>query len=163
MINTIDISLNFNVDELLQQFIYNIDTPTEVNNTLNYDDYIETISDEGLNQLKHKHYFKYLYKNQKNCSISMENFKENEEIVELPCEHIFKSYPILKWVKTNPTCPICRYKLKTEFKIKNYNNEINHPYFLDNSNNFISEMQDYEIQYEVDILHETLLNAFRMH
>ena len=163
MINIRDISLNFDVDELLEQFIYNVDTPNEINNILNSSNYIETISDEGLNQLKHKHFFKYLYTNQPSCSISMENFKENEEIVELPCEHIFKPYPILKWVKDNPTCPICRFKLHSQLKIKNYSNEIHHPYFLDNSNNFISEMQDYEIQYEVDLLHETLLQAFTHH
>lgn len=160
-----DISLNFNVDELLEQFIYNIDTEVATQNSLDEENiYIKAISDEGIEQLKKLHYKKYLFNNQCMCSISMEEFKENEEIIQLPCDHIFKSESILKWVKENPTCPICRFELLSELKIKNFNNDyINHPYFLDNSNNFISEMQDYEIEYEVNLLHETLLNAFRHH
>lgn len=164
MTTIVDISLNFDVDSLLQQFIYNIDTETATQNSLNDNNrYIDTITQEGMEQLEKIHYKNYLFITQPMCCISMENFKENEKIIKLPCDHIFKPKYIIKWVKQNPTCPICRFKLYSEVKIKNFDNEFNHPYFLDNSNNYISEMQEHEIQYEVDLLHQTLLNLFNTH
>ena len=43
------------------------------------------------------------------CSICMEEFKINEGIRNLPCNHMFHKKCVDKWFKTSTfTCPICR-------------------------------------------------------
>lgn len=49
---------------------------------------------------------------QKSCSISLDDFVEGEEIIQLPCNHIFKPTAINDWLKNEKAeCPICRYTL----------------------------------------------------
>jgi hypothetical protein len=49
---------------------------------------------------------------QKECPIDMEEFQEGEELLKLPCEHIFRKSSILHWLENrNAQCPICRYQL----------------------------------------------------
>jgi len=50
------------------------------------------------------------------CSICMESYKLNELVYELPCVHIYHKECIKKWLKSNNTCPICRYELPTNDK-----------------------------------------------
>lgn len=43
------------------------------------------------------------------CSICIDCLNKDEEIIELPCKHIFHSNCILEWLeKYNYHCPICR-------------------------------------------------------
>ena len=44
----------------------------------------------------------------KECPISLEPFKEGEEIIELPCNHIFNENSIKGWLKEKHNCPVCR-------------------------------------------------------
>ena len=98
------------------------------------------LNDEGEDQLK-----KVLYKDssKKNsaCPISMNEFNDDTEVIELPCKHCFFPKMIQKWLKEEQAvCPICRFKLESkEEKIKEKNinsfvrripNTVNH--FLDN-------------------------------
>jgi hypothetical protein len=56
---------------------------------------------------------------QTSCCISLEDFKDNEEIIELPCSHIFKPESIENWLKNEKAeCPVCRFKLPC-IEIKN--------------------------------------------
>ena len=48
----------------------------------------------------------------KQCPISLENFKENEDLLELPCGHYFSDTKIREWLKKHTTCPVCRYNLR---------------------------------------------------
>lgn len=58
--------------------------------------------------------------NIKTCPISLENFKQNEEIIKLECNHIFAKDNIIKWINNgNKTCPVCRHVLVS----KNENDE----------------------------------------
>jgi hypothetical protein len=45
------------------------------------------------------------------CIICYNNFKQNEEIVKLPCNHYFHKSCILNWILVNSNCPLCRNKL----------------------------------------------------
>ena len=56
----------------------------------------------------------------KRCSICLENFKNGDDSIILPCIHIFHSKCINIWMKKNAVCPICKYKI-------NQNNN-NNPY-----------------------------------
>ena len=42
------------------------------------------------------------------CPISLEEFKEGDSIIELPCKHIFNETNLKNWVKEQPNCPVCR-------------------------------------------------------
>jgi hypothetical protein len=45
------------------------------------------------------------------CIICYNNFKQNEEIVKLPCNHYFHKSCILNWILVNSNCPLCRNNL----------------------------------------------------
>jgi len=70
----------------------------------------KVISIEGKKLLKRIEYKKD--NNNNICPITLESFIEKEEIIKLPCNHIFKEHGIMKWlVEESNKCPVCRYKL----------------------------------------------------
>ena len=50
----------------------------------------------------------------KNCIIYLEDFKNGDKTIILPCIHIFHSECIKNWLKTQNTCPICKFNLTEE-------------------------------------------------
>jgi hypothetical protein len=45
------------------------------------------------------------------CSISMEKFNDDDDIIQLPCNHCFHVEPIMQWLtEESCECPVCRYK-----------------------------------------------------
>jgi hypothetical protein len=50
----------------------------------------------------------------KNCIICLEDFKNGDKATVLPCIHLFHTTCIQNWLKTQNTCPICKYKLTGE-------------------------------------------------
>ena len=45
------------------------------------------------------------------CSITMEKFNDDDEIIQLPCNHCFCVEPIMQWLtEESCECPVCRYK-----------------------------------------------------
>jgi len=45
------------------------------------------------------------------CSISMEKFNDDDDIIQLPCNHCFHIEPIMQWLtEESCECPVCRYK-----------------------------------------------------
>jgi hypothetical protein len=42
------------------------------------------------------------------CSICLEKFKEDEQVKELSCKHLFHPACINKWLKEKESCPTCR-------------------------------------------------------
>ena len=63
---------------------------------------------------------KKLDKDKQNCVICMEDFKNGDKITNLPCLHMFHTNCIQSWLKTQNTCPICKFKL-TQDNINNIN------------------------------------------
>jgi hypothetical protein len=47
-------------------------------------------------------------KNNENCSICFEIFKDNEIVNITYCNHIYHNNCITEWIKINKTCPLCR-------------------------------------------------------
>ena len=48
------------------------------------------------------------------CPIFQEEFKDDDDIIQLPCEHAFFVEPILKWLSNEKAeCPVCRYKFES--------------------------------------------------
>ena len=54
------------------------------------------------------------------CPITIKAFKKGDMISKLPCNHLFNTDAILKWLKEEKAeCPICRFKLEsTEKKLE---------------------------------------------
>ena len=52
-----------------------------------------------------------LSEDKKRCSICLENYKNGDDSIILPCIHIFHSECIKKWMKKNGVCPICKFKI----------------------------------------------------
>lgn len=57
-----------------------------------------------------------------NCIICLDNFKLNDEILYLPCMHLYHKECIIKWFLKEDICPLCRddYK-KNKSNLNNYN------------------------------------------
>ena len=48
------------------------------------------------------------------CPITIKEFKKGDMISKLPCNHLFNTDAILKWLKEEKAeCPICRFKLES--------------------------------------------------
>ena len=103
------------IDDLYQrenQIIESEESPTNIK-------YI--ISDEGKNLLKRGQYYKNKY-SQDICPILTQPFNENDEIIELPCKHIFDHKSILFWLENQKSeCPVCRFKLPNKEQSYFYN------------------------------------------
>ena len=47
----------------------------------------------------------------KNCVICLEDFKEGDDIIILPCIHVFHKNCITDWLQSHNDCPICKFEL----------------------------------------------------
>ena len=50
----------------------------------------------------------------RNCVICLEDFKDKEHIICLPCIHVFHSECIKSWLNKNNNCPTCKFELTFE-------------------------------------------------
>jgi len=82
------------------------------------------LSKEGEEQLTLVQYQQSKY-SMKECPITLVEFKENDMVTKLPCNHIFDTSGILWWLKEEQaSCPVCRTKLKhNEISVSNNNSE----------------------------------------
>jgi len=84
------------------------------------------------------------------CSIMCEPFQENDDIIELPCNHCFFVEPIMKWLTEDSCeCPVCRYKFDS--MEKNVGEE---------ENIEINEEENENVYYEYEELEQINMNNF---
>eukprot|EP01127_Copromyxa_protea_P012027 TRINITY_DN3095_c0_g1_i3.p1 TRINITY_DN3095_c0_g1~~TRINITY_DN3095_c0_g1_i3.p1 ORF type:complete len:126 (-),score=39.76 TRINITY_DN3095_c0_g1_i3:201-578(-) len=50
----------------------------------------------------------------KECTVCQCELKEAEEVLEMPCQHLFHEECITPWLKMNNSCPVCRFELPKE-------------------------------------------------
>lgn len=55
----------------------------------------------------------------KECYICLKLFRRNSRVLELPCNHLFDEVCLKPWLKSNSTCPICKFELKPPEKQSN--------------------------------------------
>ena len=93
-------SFGFNIQDLVER-LRNRDNPTdqEILNELP-----ETTIDD-VNKLDPE---------KRNCVICLEDFKNGDKATVLPCIHLFHTLCIQNWLKTQNSCPICKFKLTGE-------------------------------------------------
>ena len=72
--------------------------------------YKHIIADKEANNLKTLPYHAKDYADREICPITREKFEEGEEVILLPCSHLFNKDGILHWLKKfDATCPVCRH------------------------------------------------------
>ena len=92
----------YNVTDILQNSLYQKNP------------YKKVTSSKGLSELKTIK-FKDCECDTKECSITQDKFKEGEEIIQLPCKHVFDKNAILTWLtEESNSCPVCRYELDSK-------------------------------------------------
>jgi len=88
------------------------------NSFLQRNPYKKVTTDKAIEDIK-KIKYETIF-NQKECPITMMEFKEGEEISQLPCEHLFNTQAINRWLKDeNYKCPVCRYEMDNK-EVKKY-------------------------------------------
>ena len=83
------------------------------NDDKNDDAHINDIIDKNCVISKIKRTRK-LAEDKKKCLICLENFKKGDNIIILPCIHIFHSDCIKNWMKKQLLCPICKNKINNK-------------------------------------------------
>lgn len=48
------------------------------------------------------------------CCVCHECYKEGDNVMHLPCEHVFHEGCVLPWFEEHNTCPVCRFALPVE-------------------------------------------------
>ncbi|KAF5190610.1 E3 ubiquitin-protein ligase [Thalictrum thalictroides] len=66
----------------------------------------------------------------KSCAICLEDFVPKQEVLVTPCNHMFHESCIVRWVKSNGQCPVCRFVIgeqrrETPLLLNNNNNNNN--------------------------------------
>lgn len=97
---------------ILRDFLDILDDSFGYNNT---DDRETDEIDEMTDSLKT---IKFTKKNEEEvtCPICLEEFNEDESVIELPCKHVFHKECIKKWFENNHSCPTCRKKIDLNSK-----------------------------------------------
>ena len=115
-------NLNHNIDNLENDLddldLYDDDIDDMENEFDSFDDLYSGIK-KGLNKnildnmviTKMKNVEK-LDNDKKKCTICLENYKDGDDFIALPCIHIFHSDCIKTWLKNQTTCPICKNEIK---------------------------------------------------
>jgi hypothetical protein len=79
---------------------------------------IEPIKKKLLNRLQENKFIEInkLNDEHKRCTICLEDFINNDIVIYLPCCHFFHKKCIIKWVKKNATCPLCKLDINEALK-----------------------------------------------
>ncbi|RCH80946.1 hypothetical protein CU097_003914, partial [Rhizopus azygosporus] len=64
---------------------------------------IETLPKRGLTEKEKSQ--------EADCAVCKDAFEATEQVIQLPCEHIFHDDCIKPWLKLNSTCPVCRHSV----------------------------------------------------
>jgi hypothetical protein len=114
-----------NEDSILHQSLYE-------RNPIKY-----VISEKAKEELQKCKYKDALNKETcKCCCITQDDFLDDDDIIQLPCEHCFFPEPIIKWLtEESSACPICKKTLES-VEVKN------EPVFLYNNYNYNYNFND---------------------
>lgn len=123
------------IQEILQNSLY------EKNNTK------KILSEKGNNQLKTVVYNSTDFDTNE-CVITQEEFKNGEEIIQLPCKHIFKPDAIKTWLKEESSkCPICRFELDFVEKCEKATTPENNDISSNNTGNPLNMLRNMRLMY----------------
>ena len=55
--------------------------------------------------------------NDQSCSVCLMKYQPNDEVVHLPCNHIYHPECVFQWFNLHTTCPICKKDVRDNFQI----------------------------------------------
>ena len=152
-----------NINNILQNSIHGTsDTPfiqNFIDSTFELDNkkkFKRVTHDDEIRKLKiQKFDSSNIYANNE-CPINLTKFEEDDEIIILPCNHVYSALPIQKWLNEESNCcPTCRFELQyKEIKSEENNDEENEEREENNPVN------DYYNDDEDIILQQILLNSY---
>ncbi|KAK4789357.1 hypothetical protein SAY86_020676 [Trapa natans] len=58
-----------------------------------------------------------IVENNESCTICMEEYESDQEILKIGCSHYFHKECIYKWLRMNESCPLCRCEVTSEIFI----------------------------------------------
>jgi hypothetical protein len=119
----IDTLTNMLLNELINLPSFNLPSfdlttsyETFINSTFNEKQlYKQVICDDELTKISNKK-IKYTKSENSNtlCPITQMEFEEQQDIIQLDCNHCFDPEAILYWLKEEKAeCPVCRFKYKS--------------------------------------------------
>ncbi len=130
LISELKDALNVGNNNSAQEEIFRNQLRDLNNRQLNLEDTNYEIDRQIIKSLQKKYKIKINYNTYYNnkeikeennfCCICLQQYKIEEKIVEMYCNHLFHSECIDEWLNNNPTCPICRMDVINE----NLNNDI---------------------------------------
>lgn len=89
---------------------------------------------------------------EKDCPIDMDRFIDGEDLLRLPCSHLFRKASIMHWLENRSAkCPVCRYQLPY---IEVRNEEID-----ESSDTSLSITQSNELDNDISIGRSNLLSS----
>ena len=154
--STNNLNINF-----ADEFFNTLPMPSLRNRTMNFNPFSETIQNtrqflqgnsykkvtkyeviENIKKIKYENDF-----HQKECPIMMVEFEEGEEISQLPCNHLFNTEALTRWLKNESyKCPVCRHELEfKEVKIRNSNNDLSNNDLSDNYWNDLIDLSNNDL------------------
>ena len=92
-------------------FMNNMMNMNDINNNISNGvdpNIIDSLEVSKMNDVSH------LNDEKKQCLICLEDFKNGDEVIYLPCLHVFHKDCLLEWFREHNYCPICKFKLTYE-------------------------------------------------
>jgi hypothetical protein len=84
------------------------------------------------------------------CPISQEDFTPNQEVLQIKyCGHIFKTQSLLTWFINRPTCPYCRFDIRSYSLNENSTNPENTSSEINQSNNTSEEDETTDVSHNI--------------
>ena len=108
--NTINTINNTTLSSLFENISNNsYDNLTNIINDYS-DDVKIVLTDEEINNLNYGKYIDLKNNDDEyNCPITLKKLEDNDDVVKLPCSHIFCKNELLEWVSNDSNkCPMCR-------------------------------------------------------
>ena len=127
IIDSSNINNNEYIDDLIDFFYTNVFLDALMNNSLNNSYIYKNVITSNIKKTLNITQYMIHTENPLNatCPITLIDFKENQDIIKLPCNHCFIPDAILHWLeKEKAECPMCRLKLE-HITIKEINEDNN--------------------------------------
>ena len=112
-----EIENNFNQNNFIHYFYINTDN-NYYRSGINNRELINEEQDINIHPIEDDIFYKLslnkigkvknFYEKNKNCSICLQDFVYDDIVIYLPCSHYFHKTCLIKWIKNNAICPLCK-------------------------------------------------------
>ena len=98
---------DYSIEEIINELI-----SEKLNNEQN-ENYKRELTISKLSEFKYKYTGKHMKRIEKECAICLNEFNPMDRVKMFSCEqHIFHKECIMKWLKDNDFCPLCKIRIK---------------------------------------------------